>query len=173
MQVTSPLLGGETFGHITTVNKRMTVVLRLVEEILQIILGHTRLLTHSCMRGAALTILLMLCMSAGLGYSAGTPPRRNTGTWIRRRTLRMYECNLRFLWRGRSLPPCCTERLPENESALVHPPCINATRGDATSALFLTMLALLSVEALETITLVTVDGLNTFSVLAGIVFTGS
>lgn len=85
----------------------------------------------------------------------------------------MYDCNLRFLWMGWSLPSLCTERLPEKENTLVHPSYINATGSDATSARFLTMLALLSIEAFETITLVTVDGFNTFSILAGIIFTGS
>lgn len=117
MHVTVPLVGGETFGHITTVDKRMTVMLWLEEDILSIGLGNKHLLTHSCMWGAALTTPQMLCMSAGLGCLAGTPSRRNTGTGSRRRTLRMYECNLRFLWTGWSLPPCCTERLPEKESA--------------------------------------------------------
>lgn len=173
MHVTAPLLGGETSGHTTTGDKRMNVILILEEDIIKINLANRRLITHSCTWGAALTTLQMPCMSASLGYSAGTPFHRNTGTWSRRRTLRMHECNLGFLWKGWSLPPLCTEQLPEKDNTLVHALCINTTRSDATSAPFLTLLALISIEAFKTITLVTVDGFNTFSILAGIIFTGS
>lgn len=46
-------------------------------------------------------------------------------------------------------------------------------RGNAASACFLTMLTLLSIEAFETVALVTVDGFNAFSMLAGVILTGS